>query len=380
MIPTVARADAGGVKLSVLTVAPGREIFQLEGHTALRIVRDGSDGMPAFDNVVNWGVFDFNSPNFVGRFVKGDTDYMALAYPTELFLEEYRREGRQVVEQVIDVSSSQASAICAAVAENLRPEHRTYRYNYVLDNCATRPMELLARYADTSGADAFGGIEPGASTFRSEMRRYHKNYPWYQFGIDLALGRGIDAPVSQRACNFAPVQFRKSLAEAKRSDGTPLVSSTDVLVPGSENGIAAGPTPWPLTPLAVGIYALIATIIVSLRDVRRRRIARWFDTLLLGTFGLLGLLLTFLIFCSSHYGASPNLLYLWLNPVCLMAAAAVWIKSCRRVVYYYQICNFVAVVLLLVAFGAGAQAMNVAFLPLMLSDMVRSAVYVYLRK
>lgn len=50
---------------SLLTVAPGNEVYELDGHTGLRY--RGTDGT---DFVVNWGVFDFNSPNFLYRFVK----------------------------------------------------------------------------------------------------------------------------------------------------------------------------------------------------------------------------------------------------------------------------------------------------------------------
>ena len=179
-------------KVSVLTCAPGAEIYQLEGHTALRLQIPAADSSTARDVVVNWGVFDFAAPNFVYRFVKGETDYMALAYPTQFFLEEYRREGRRVVEQTISLTPAQTDSLLEAISLNLLPENRTYRYNYVLDNCATRPMELLTSHAGMADTAPFGSAEAGEQTFRTEMRRYHTNYSWYQFGIDLALGSGLD--------------------------------------------------------------------------------------------------------------------------------------------------------------------------------------------
>lgn len=367
--------------VSVLTCAPGSEIYQLEGHTALRLRRIDADGSPQSDLVVNWGVFDFNSPNFVGRFVKGDTYYMAMAYPTVFLLEECRNEGRRVTEQVIDLTPEQTDSLLEAVVINLQPQNREYHYNYVLDNCATRPLELIARSAGPMADGAFGNrTQTDGATFRNEMRRYHSNYPWYQFGIDLALGSLIDRPITEYQRNFAPVWLKNTLAQAKRPDGTPLVSHTQVLIDGPESGTASGPTPWLLTPMAVALLVLMVTIVVSIRDLRRRHISRWLDTALFGVFGLLGLLLTFLIFVSTHYAASPNWLYLWLNPLCFIAAVGVWIKSWRRVVYCWQICNFVAVVLLLVAFAAGMQSLNAAFLPLMLCDLIRSAVFVVVYK
>lgn len=62
----VAGYVAGAPRISLLTVGPGEEMYQLEGHTALRIQTDEGE-----DIVVNWGMFDFNAPNFAYRFVKG---------------------------------------------------------------------------------------------------------------------------------------------------------------------------------------------------------------------------------------------------------------------------------------------------------------------
>ena len=368
-------------RVSVLTVAPGREVFQLEGHTALRIVERDSVGSPLRDMVVNWGVFDFQSPNFIARFVKGDTDYMALAYPTKLFIEEYKAEGRKVIEQVINLSPERTDSLIDAIALNLNPENRIYRYNYVLDNCATRPMNLIQRYANLSSTNALGNTDVALSetknrTFRSEMRRYHSNYPWYQFGIDLALGNEIDKPISERQQNFAPLQFSMALAKAQTADGAPLVNETKVLVRGPEEGVSQGATPWPLTPMAVSIYALIFTLAITYRDIKHCCLSKWFDSALFGLLGLLGCLLTFLIFFSSHYGASPNLLYLWLNPLCLTAAVGVWIKSWNRVVYWWQIINFAAVIMLFAAYAAGMQSLNPAFIGWMLCDLVRSGWYI----
>lgn len=373
LFPAMGTMAQGHTTVSVLTVAPGREIFQLEGHTALRLRTVEENGCVSRDVVVNWGVFDFASPNFVARFVKGDTDYLAMAYPTQLFINEYVAEGRKVTEQVIGMSPEATDSLVEAIRVNLLPENRTYRYNYVLDNCATRPMELLQRYAGASRPQAFGATTPSDATFRSEMRAYHRNYPWYQFGIDLALGRGIDRPISPRQQNFAPVRLRQTLATASNNRGTPLVARTTVLVPGPDEGVAEGPTPWPLTPMAVSIYMLALTAFICIRDWRRNIISRWFTGLLFSVFGIVGLLLTFLIFFSSHYGASPNLLYLWLNPLCLIAAVGVWIKSWQRVVYCYQICNFVAIILLIVACAMRWQSLNPAFFGWMLCDLMCAA-------
>ena len=66
-----------------------------------------------------------------------------MAYPFELFLEEYRHEGRRVVEQELNLTPNEAQKLELLVGTNLMPENRTYRYNYVKDNCATRPLAIV---------------------------------------------------------------------------------------------------------------------------------------------------------------------------------------------------------------------------------------------
>ena len=59
------------IQFSLLTCAPGNEIYALFGHTAIRY-QNFSRGV---DLVFNYGMFSFNTPHFVYRFVKGETDY-----------------------------------------------------------------------------------------------------------------------------------------------------------------------------------------------------------------------------------------------------------------------------------------------------------------
>ena len=367
--------------VSIVTASPGSEIYQLEGHSAIRLQRPGR-----YDLAVNWGVFDFKAPNFVWRFVKGETDYMVAAYPFHYFIEEYAAEGRRLVEQRLLLDSAQTARVEELISRNLRPENATYRYNYVRDNCATRPLgiveealgePLVVDSAFISHVDS----ELAGATWRSEMTRYHANYPWYQFGIDLALGAGLDRPLELRELAFAPVFLCDMLAHSyvASSDGSlrPLAGEPQVLLPGKEEGVVLPPTSWLLSPMAVAVDLLVITLIISFLDIRRRRLSRWFDSLLFGVFFLTGCLLSFLIFVSVHEATSPNWLYLWLNPLCIIAAVGVWIKSWRRVVYCYQICNFAALILLLAGHHFFGQAFNPAFPLLIVCDLIRSATCIY---
>lgn len=343
-------AMASAARVSLLTALPGTEVFQLEGHTALRIT--DNDGR---DYVVNWGVFDFNSPNFIYRFVVGRTDYLCWAYPTPFFLDSYRREGRMVVEQTLALDSLRTEAVIAMVAENLRPENRTYRYNYVLDNCATRPLAFI----EAAAGRRLLSDEPARTSFRAEMQRFHSAYPWYQFGIDLALGRNLDRPISRRMAAFAPVTLMEQLGE------TDIVSETATY--GAQTSHPT-PTPWYLTPMAAAVATLILSIVVCFS----RRAARWFDSLLFGACFIGGCVLTFLVFVSTHEATSPNLLLLWLNPMCLLGVVLPWTKSAKKVKMCYFFVNFALLITLTVLAPLLGRGMNPAFWPLIAAGAVRS--------
>ncbi len=123
--------------ISVVTFYPGSDIYELEGHTALRV------RMPMQDYGVSWGLFDFDAPNFVYRFVKGETDYMMGIIPWPYLEAQYHAQGRRIVEQRLNLDSMQKKRLLGLLADNYRPENRTYRYNYVLDNCATRHLAII---------------------------------------------------------------------------------------------------------------------------------------------------------------------------------------------------------------------------------------------
>lgn len=366
------------IKVSFITCYAGSDIYELCGHSAIRIQYAGDDV------AVNYGMFDFNAPNFVYRFVKGETDYMVGVYPFDSFVNSYARNGRKIVEQELNLTQAQASRLIELIEINLRPENRVYRYNYVKDNCATRPVAIIEKAIGDTISLSTPTIDTEGWSYRDEMRYFHKNYPWYQFGIDLALGSGIDYTISNREKGFAPEILEQLLAGATISNANgeqiPLVKSTSIIFEGTPGGAQLPPTPWILTPIAIFSILLIVIAWIFWRDIKRGKTTRWIDTILFGTFGLLGLLMTFLIFVSVHEATSPNWLYLWLNPLCLIPAIGLWLKKCKRMVLYYYFANFVALFLLAIALVITGQSINIAFVPLILCSLVRSASYIYINK
>lgn len=366
-------------KISFITCHAGSNIYELCGHSALRIQYKGQD------IAVNYGLFDFNSPNFVYRFVKGETDYRVGAYPFNRFLRQYTHENRRIVEQELNLTPQQAHKLVELLHINLLPENCIYRYNYVKDNCATRPIAMVERAIGdtiTFHQQTMSGIE--TMTFRNEMRYFHKNYPWYQFGIDLALGSSIDYKISTRETGFAPEQLEKLLSNATIPDSIgnhiALIKSTNILNTGNPNGAQLPPTEWYFTPLFCFSVLLIIISAITIHDYKHKKVTKSLDCLLFSLFGLLGCILTFLIFVSTHEATSPNYLYVWLNPLCFIPAILIWLKNCNTTLYFYHFANFVALLLLILTWHWLGQSANIAFIPLILCSLVRSCNYLYIYK
>lgn len=360
--------------VSLLTAYPGADIYELEGHSAIRLNMG-----PGQDYAVSYGIFNFNAPNFVYRFVKGETDYMVGLVPMDYFLESYARQGRRVEELPLSLTPAEKRRLVGLLTENLLPENRVYRYNYVKDNCATRPLKMIEMsLADTLHLGTISlDFLPEQSTFRDVMRHYHANYPWYQFGIDLALGSGIDYPLSSREYTFVPMLMAEQLAASRV--GERAISGIPVaLIDLAPDAAVEGPTPWVLSPLFVCWVVFCLLLAATVNDNICCRVTRWIDAVYFGVLGFAGLLLTFLIFISVHEATSPNYLYLWLNPLCLIPTIFIWIRSCRKIVLIYQAANFGVLIVALIAWPWLPQSANPAFLPLVLATVMRSGSYVYI--
>ena len=360
-----ARAD--NVVVSLITCYPGQNIYELYGHTELRVRGKG------YDWVFNYGTFDFRAPNFIYRFVKGETDYMLAGYPSEYMYVGY--ENRKIVEQVLNLTPEQARAVSNALFNGAQPDNRTYRYNYVLDNCSTRPRDIVEAVV---GESLQYPPMPSGLTFRSMMHRYNTNYAWQQFGIDLALGSGLDYELDARQQMFAPISLMQAFGGATIERGgerVPLVTDTNTLNPGSDEGDILPPTPWYLPPMTLAVALLLAMAALSVRDVRRRKSTRWVDSLLFGIAFLGGAVVAFLVFISTHEATSPNYNLLWLHPLHIVPAVLVWIKSAKKVVVCYHFVNFAVIFITMALWAVLPQCANAAFFPLMGALAVRSLSY-----
>lgn len=294
-------------KVSLLTIAPTNELYNQFGHTAVRI----SDPVSGMDYCYNYGVYDFDTPNFYAKFVRGRLNYMMSIVPTERELAPYRRYGRGVVEQEMNLSSAEVQKVYAYLKENYRPENRYYLYDFFFDNCATRIRDLFEDALDTR-FDYPMGMVPNYKTYRHLLDEKIGANPWHDFGIDFILGSPADFYADFMGEMFLPDYLASNLSLVKYK-GEKLLGPPKVLV---ENEIVIGNNTL-FTPLNIGIVLLLLCSGLSIWGTARAK--KRLDSMLFFLLAFCGFFLVFMRFGTDHFVTWKNYNMLWANPLYFFA-------------------------------------------------------------
>ena len=190
----------------LLTFGQGDAVWELFGHNAIWI-KDHTHGT---DLTYNWGMFDFNQPHFIERFLTGDTRYWMEAIDLEPMLQYYKQQNRSILAQELNLTPAQRLSLQQFVQLNAMPQNKFYRYDYYRDNCSTRLRDALDH--------ALGGqlqtstvSRPTSGTYRTHTQRLMQgNFPLYT-GVTLALGQPADKPLSMWEEMFLPVRMANDL-------------------------------------------------------------------------------------------------------------------------------------------------------------------------
>jgi Domain of unknown function (DUF4105) len=219
-----ARAARGAsLQVVLYTYGPGPEVFEKFGHIALAI----EDTQTGESIAYNWGMFDFNQPNFLLRFLTGDTKYWMAGYRTGEFNAMYQSQDRTIRQQRLNLTPMQRGALSDLVSWNAREENSYYRYDYYNDNCSTRVRDALDWVLGGAVRQALDTVD-GHFTWRDETARITaENLPVYA-GIQIALGRNADRHLTRWQLAFLPERFADDLARTPVG-GTSLVAHDSVL-------------------------------------------------------------------------------------------------------------------------------------------------------
>jgi len=363
------KAQSDSLRVSLLTCGPGQEVYNLFGHSAIRVKNEAT----GVDYVFNYGIFSFNTPNFVLRFCLGQTDYQLGVQYYDDFVWNYQMQGRFVHEQVLNLTEQEKLQLVAALEENYLPENRIYRYNYFYDNCATRPRDMVERAINgevryTEDMDA----PQKALTYRGLVHEYTTKQPWSRFGIDLLLGSEADKPISRRASMFVPFYLEEYFHTAQKADlqgrNSGLIAEELEITAQDESDWAS---PTPLTPMRVFLLLFILVAALTAWGIKQGRSLWGLDLLVFAIAGIAGCIIAFMVLFSEHPAVSPNYLLLLLHPLHLIFLYHIVkrVKKLQRSVYLGA--NMVVILLFLAFWALIPQKFPIEIVPLALILLVR---------
>ena len=197
----------------------GNVLFEAFGHSAIRV----KDPDLKMDAVYNYGLFDFNQPNFYLNFIKGKLIYKIGKQSFSNFLASYNYQKRWVKAQVLNLSQDEKQKMFQLLEVNSYPENANYLYDPYFNNCATKLRDITK--------EILGDQVQFPSSFSNEdytMRQLmNKELPWNtwgNFGINLALGNTLDKAITSEEYMYLPDYVYKAFKRAKKTKNSKSIS------------------------------------------------------------------------------------------------------------------------------------------------------------
>ena len=360
-------------KVSLITPEPGQEaIFTIYGHSAIRI----KDPANSLDVVFDYGIFEFDDPNFALNFAKGYLRYMVGMREFDRFTYQYIHFDRTIHEQLLNLDQEEKQAIFNFLANNALPENKYYFYDYFYDNCATRIRDVFKTVLGEKLEFDESYVTPGDS-YRDMVDSLSVYQPWGDFGIDLCLGLPMDKKMSPLEYMFLPGYVLKAFNHARISRGNgymPLVKESSIYFQGTPQTLDVGI----FTPNFVFWSMFFVVAIITFTGFRKNKINYWLDISLFSLIGLLGIFLFFLWTATDHAAAGNNLNLLWAIPF-HFPAALLLIRG-KKPLYLRQYFMVVALLmaLLMITWPLNPQGYNTAFFPIIAVQCLRAG-YIWYR-
>jgi hypothetical protein len=195
-----------------------------------------------------------------------------------------------------------------------------YRYNFFYNNCSTKPRDVVEN--SINGQVIYNEREDYEPSFRDMVRECNRNHLWSKCGNDMLLGLKADMKTNRSEQEFLPMNLMQDFAHAqiyKDGEYRPLVKEQRMLV---MPGVQQIEPDFILTPTELALILLVISLAIALYEWKRKKIAKWYDVLLMTVQGLAGIVLTVMIF-SQHPTTSLNLNLLLFNPLPLLFIPAI---------------------------------------------------------
>ena len=313
---TVLAAETKDYVISVLTIGPGSSLSDSFGHSAIRV----QDKSKNYDLVFNYGVYDFNDPNFYSNFIKGYLNYsLGVSYYKD-FKSSYISNNRSIKEQVLLLPDVLNRKIADRLIFNSKPENRNYRYDYFSNNCSTIIKDIIDEsLIDYDYENDYIVENKGKNTYRNLIYENINKNSWGSLGIDICLGSYIDQEIDVKKNTFLPEYLFEYLNSSyykhpDLSNKIKLVKKNNFINYENKEFQNLNSNNLFYSPLFIFIIISIFLLFLSLRDLNNKAIHLILQSTHIIT-SAIGFLLLFLWFFTDHFTSAYNYNLLWANPL-----------------------------------------------------------------
>lgn len=280
-------------RVSIITCDTGNESYSLFGHTAIRI----TDIEKNLDIVFNYGAFDFNTPNFVAKFSKGDLEYFAVATAFSDFMNQYAYEKRSVFEQELNIPQAKKQKLLDNLTATLSSSESYYTYKFIDKNCTSMVVELLNK---TLGYTVIFKKVDTDTTYRSILYPYFNSSFYEKLGTSIIFGKKVDEFGTKL---FLPLELHKSLKLIQYENHFLCKESKTILEFKKETSISLWNNFYTYT------FLLAFLVLLNKKNV---------ELFYLFAMGILGLFFAYMGFYSFHEELAYNYNILLFNPLLLV--------------------------------------------------------------
>jgi hypothetical protein len=297
--------------------------------------------------VYNYGTFDFDTPNFILKFVKGDLQYLETSCTFEEFFQEYLYEKRSVAEQVLNISTSQKQALFDYLNASLQSEERFYTYKFIDKNCTTMVINAINKIL---GKEVIVKNTKEDKTYRDILFPYFEGHFFEQLGTSIIFGTKVDLKGEEL---FLPAELQESIKTISYNNKPLCKENKKILVFEKEEV----PFSWWNNYYAFSL--LFGFVLIANKTAIYKT---YFIAL-----GMLGLFFLFAGFYSLHKELANNYNILLFNPI-LFLVVYFQIKNNRNLILYSSILSILC--LLIFVFILFDKAYLGIVLPLIITSAV----------
>tara|TARA_R110001592_G_scaffold173791_3_gene412501 strand:+ start:24 stop:1193 length:1170 start_codon:yes stop_codon:yes gene_type:complete len=352
-------------EVSIVTAAPGSELYEAFGHAAIRI----HDPLLQIDVIYNYGMFDFNAPNFYSNFVKGKLLYSLARYNFNYFLESYKKDKRWVKQQVLNLTQEQKQLFFMYLENNALPENAAYLYDPYFNNCATKLRDITTTILGDKIGFMDDNLEQNLS-FRQLMNKEIHWNTWGNFGINLALGSKLDQKATLEQYMYLPKYvnsiFNHSILYV-RNQPENLIKREDLLLDFEDQKTEISF----FNPFLIFSIFCFIGLFVTFSDLKKKKRTKWLDFTILSITGILGVLIIFLWFFTDHSTAPNNFNFLWAFAPNLIIAFLMLKKNQQKWIKYYFIFLTFLLLTIPIIWVLEVQLFPIAVIPLLVLLFIR---------